>query len=139
MIAVGDTGFVVALLNSRDRWHSACRSIYQKSTRIYLAQPMLAEMIFMIEREAGRQKSINFLSGLGRSKYAAVAFDDENMQRLVTVYKQYSNTRLDFADLSVAVLAEHLSISQIFTIDHTDFSILRPSHVDHFELLPAQP
>jgi hypothetical protein len=41
------------------------------------------------------------------------------------------------ADCSrIAALSERLQVTRILTLDRRDFQILRPRHIDHFELLP---
>jgi uncharacterized protein len=39
-------------------------------------------------------------------------------------------------DAAVIATAERLEIATVVTIDHRDFSVVRPRHVSHFELLP---
>ena len=43
---------------------------------------------------------------------------------------------LGTVDASVIALAERLKVSQIATLDHRHFSVVRPAHVEAFELLP---
>ena len=43
---------------------------------------------------------------------------------------------LGTVDASVIALAERLKVAQIATLDHRHFSVVRPAHVESFELLP---
>jgi predicted nucleic acid-binding protein len=52
------------------------------------------------------------------------------------VMEQYEDAEFDYADVAVMALAERLNIRRIFTLDHRDFYIYRPTHCDHLELLP---
>ena len=56
--------------------------------------------------------------------------------RAADILEKYADSRIDFVDASVAAVAERMRISHILTLDRRDFQILRPTHVDHFELLP---
>jgi uncharacterized protein len=43
---------------------------------------------------------------------------------------------LGAVDAAVVALSERLAVTTLATIDRRDFSIVRPRHADHFELLP---
>ena len=49
-------------------------------------------------------------------------------------------SRLDLplgtVDASVVAAAERLGITEVATVDHRHFSVVRPSHIDAFTLLP---
>jgi predicted nucleic acid-binding protein len=48
----------------------------------------------------------------------------------------YADTHLDFVDASLVAMAERLNIHRILTLDRRDFTIIRPKHYPHFEILP---
>jgi predicted nucleic acid-binding protein len=52
------------------------------------------------------------------------------------ILEQYADSQLDFADAAIVAIAERLNITRVYTLDRRDFSIIRPSHCDYFELLP---
>jgi uncharacterized protein len=39
-------------------------------------------------------------------------------------------------DASVITIAERLGVTTIATLNHRDFTVVRPRHVDAFELVP---
>ena len=45
---------------------------------------------------------------------------------------------MDLADGSLVVLSESQKIKKIFTLDHKDFNLYKPSHIKFFTLLPAR-
>jgi hypothetical protein len=49
---------------------------------------------------------------------------------------RYRDMPLGTVDASVIALAERLKVSQIATLDHRHSSVVRPAHVESFELLP---
>jgi predicted nucleic acid-binding protein len=53
MIAVADTGFVVALLHRRDKNHIAAAAVYQRVQTAYLPQSALAEVAYLLTNRAG--------------------------------------------------------------------------------------
>jgi uncharacterized protein len=51
----------------------------------------------------------------------------------------YRDLPLGTVDASVIVTAERLGIVEVATLDRRHFSVVRPSHVAAFELLPRIP
>ncbi len=137
MIAVADTGFVLAVAIATDRWHSECVALYRQHRRIYLPQTGLSETAYLLTREGGNLTTARFLENLPQSKYRLVALADADIQMAANYLKQYADARLDFVDVSVAVIAERLAVRRILTLDQRDFNILRPTVWKYFELLPG--
>jgi uncharacterized protein len=48
----------------------------------------------------------------------------------------YADLRLGGTDASLVALAERLGVTRIATLNRRDFSVVRPRHIDSFELLP---
>jgi hypothetical protein len=44
--------------------------------------------------------------------------------------------RLEVIDASVVATAERLGLPRIATLNHRDFAVIRPVHVEAFELIP---
>ena len=60
----------------------------------------------------------------------------EDLVRVHEVLEQYADNQLDFTDAAIVATAERLNITRVYTLDRRDFSVIRPSHCDYFELLP---
>jgi uncharacterized protein len=60
----------------------------------------------------------------------------EDLIRVHQLLAQYADNQLDFTDAAIVATAERLNITRVYTLDLRDFSIIRPSHFDYFELLP---
>jgi uncharacterized protein len=56
--------------------------------------------------------------------------------RVNSLLRTYADFPLGVVDASVMAVAESLSATQIATLDHRHFTVVRPSHVPAFELLP---
>jgi len=136
MIAVADTGFVVALMNRKDRAHQACHQVYLQQRVIYLPQTALTEIAYLLHREAGISSVVDFLVKLPRTKFVVTGLESDDIRRAAEILSTYSDSRVDFVDASVASLAERLQIARLLTLDRRDFHMMRPSHTEHFELLP---
>ena len=56
--------------------------------------------------------------------------------RIAELVHTYRDLPLGTVDASVVAAAERLKISTIATLDRRDFSVVRPAHVEAFELIP---
>jgi uncharacterized protein len=136
MTALADTGFVVALENSSDRWHTACLNVLRREREIYLPQSVLNETCYLLTQAGGNRAAARFLQRLPTSKFILIPLLNSDLERITKLLIKYADSRVDFVDASIAALAERLNITRILTIDRRAFQILRPAHIDHFELLP---
>jgi uncharacterized protein len=133
---ISDTGFVVALTNRSDAKHEVVKAIYLQQKRILLPQTVLAEVAYLIGREAGVITVASFLKGLPMSRFSLLALLDEDILRVAEILNQYADSRIDFVDASVMAVAERLNIVTVLTLDRRDFSLFRPRHCNSFVLVP---
>lgn len=133
---IADTGFVVAFISKRDSNHEACKLIYRQYSEILLPQTVLAEVAYLIDREAGSRAVASFLKGLPRSRLQLAAIVEEDVSRVAEILTRYDDSRIDFVDATVMAMAERYRIQQVITVDRRDFQLFRPKHCKSFILLP---
>jgi predicted nucleic acid-binding protein len=133
---VADTSFVVAVALVTENLHQACIAVYKQQGIIYLPQTTLAEVMYLITREAGNAVAAQFILTLSKSKYRVEPLIPEDIQRSGQIIRQYADSRVDFVDATVIALAERQNITQILTLDSRDFRLVRPKHCTHFTILP---
>jgi len=56
--------------------------------------------------------------------------------RIAELVSIYRDLPLGTVDASVVAAGERLQISQVATLDRRHFTIVRPAHIEAFELLP---
>ena len=56
--------------------------------------------------------------------------------RCVELIERYADLGLGLVDASVVTIAERLRLISIATLNHRDFRVVRPRHVDAFDLVP---
>ena len=134
--AVADTGFVVALLNRLDTMHNSVRPVYTQQKQILLPQTVLAEVAYLVGRNAGSATLVAFLKGLSASRFILVALTDQDVIRVAEILDDYADSRIDFVDATVMAIAERENITTVLTLDRRDFSLFRPKHCLNFTLLP---
>jgi uncharacterized protein len=137
MPVIADTGYVVAVALENDVNHQACSAVHQRQRLIFLPQSTLAEVAYLLTKNIGNEGTAKFLSLLPESKYRVVALTHEDIARTAEILRQYGDSRVDFVDATIAAVAERLKISLILTLDQRDFHIIRPKHIDYFEILPS--
>ncbi|MEA5513461.1 type II toxin-antitoxin system VapC family toxin [Nodularia sp. UHCC 0506] len=134
--SVADTGFVVALLNRSDTMHNIVTKIYIQQTEILLPQTVLAEIAYLVGKNAGVKTVVAFLQGLSASRFTLVALTDKDIMRVGEILNEYADSRIDFVDASVMAIAERYGIIQILTLDQRDFRLFRPKHCKNFDIIP---
>jgi uncharacterized protein len=133
---IADMGFIVALLNQIDARHQDVAPIYQQYQTIWFPQTVLAEVAYLLGRDAGTPTVVAFLKGLPKSRFRVIALTESDLNRIAEILTKYGDSRIDFVDASVMAVAERLSITTILTLDLRDFRLFRPQHCQSFELLP---
>lgn len=136
MDAVADTSYVLAIAIATQIGHEACLAVHRQQNIIYLPQTTLAEVAYLITREAGNRATANFILGLPKTKYRVESLTSNDLERTAKLLQEYADSRVDFVDATVAAVAERHKITQILTLDRRDFHIIRPRHCSHFTLLP---
>lgn len=97
---------------------------------------VVAEATFMIERVGGAAAEATFLRSLRSSRYVLETPTGEDLIRAAELVEQYADLPLGGTDASIIALAERLADPELATLDRRHFSIVRPRHVQAFNLLP---
>ncbi len=98
--------------------------------------PVVAEVGYLIAREAGARVEAAFLQSLADGDFEPVDLTRADYTRMAELVEQYANLPLGTADASVVAIAERLDVAEVATLDRKDFSVVRPRHVPAFALLP---
>ena len=77
---------------------------------------------------------LHFLDDVGKFNFSLEPLTTVDILRIRAIAAKYPI--LDFVDCCIVAIAERLNITQICTFDHRDFRMIRPAHVEYFELLP---
>lgn len=97
---------------------------------------VVTEVTYLVRRGMGVREEIEFLRDLHDGTLTPVAVEPSDWPRIIDLTWTYRDLPLGTVDASVIALAERLKIKQIATLDHRHFSVVRPAHVEAFELLP---
>ena len=135
--ALVDASYLVALGYPRDRNHQKARQ-FAATTQDTLLIPdvVLVEAMYNLQRLGGVAATLAFSKLLTAQRPQLVALTLADFARAVMLLDRYQDMELDFVDGCLTALAERLEIMRICTFDRRDFSIIRPSHADYFDLVP---
>ena len=136
MTALLDTSFLFALANRSDRNHTRVLTIAQTIIEtLVLPTVVLPEVCYLIASRLGHRAMRRFLVELVGSNTQLEPLIPADLQRVSEILDQYSDNQLDFVDATIVAIAERENITRILTLDHRDFTRIRPRHCDYFELL----
>lgn len=79
---------------------------------------------------------MRFLGDLAGGALIAEPVAPRDWLRMAELVSGYRDLPLGTVDASVVAAAERLGIGAIATLDHRHFSVVRPSHVAAFDIVP---
>src|SRR4051812_876333 len=129
-----DTGAILALLDSDDRWHRPCVEVFQKlSFPLATSAAVLAELFHLLEGPHEFARAWGFLrSGV----ITVLPIGDTDLPDLEALMDRYQDRPMDFADATLVHLARREQLVTIFTVDHNDFETYRIEGKRRFRILP---
>lgn len=124
--AVVDSGPLIALFDRDDSHHALVVKFLADHPRLRLLTTwaVLNETSALLAGRVSKQAEIDFLQWVERGALHVVAQDSTVPPRIRSLIAKYRDLPLDFADATVAVLAEQVGIEQALTLDR-DFEIYR--------------
>lgn len=134
---VVDTGPLVAVADRDDAHHRRCVDWFDHHHGpVIVPAPVIVEVCWLLGRRVGPAAEAAFLAGLAGDDPRIEALGPADYQRAGQLVDTYNDLDLGFVDASVVAVAERLGIDTIATINHRDFRVVRPTHVDAFALAP---
>ncbi len=134
---VVDTGPLVAIVDRDDAHHQACLDWFDHHDgSVVVPAPVIVEVCWLLSRRVGPTAETAFLTGLSGDDPRIETMGPTDYQRSAQLVDRYADLDLGFVDAAVIAVAERLDIDTIATINHRDFRVVRPSHVDAFTLVP---
>lgn len=125
------------MLDADDPAHDACLELLGSHPGpLFVPTLCVAEIAQLAASRLGARPEARFLNDLYRGLFSVMAVQPGEWARIAELVWGYRELRLGTVDASVVALAERLRVTQIATLDRKHFSIVKPLHVETFELLP---
>lgn len=123
---IGDTGFFLALANSRDSRHEACRrALGEIREPLITTWPVLTETCHLVVSRLSVNAEIAFIRAVAAGTPQVFALDETHLPRVAALMEKYRDLPMDLADASLVVLAEQLGTGRILSTDERDFATYR--------------
>lgn len=137
---VCDTGPLVAAADRSDADNRPCTDLF---TSLHLAgRPILvpatvvAEVGYLLGRAGGAKIESAFLRSIAQQTISVVDLELPDYERMAELVDVYADFPLGTTDAAVVAVAERLRVSEVATLDHRHFRVVRPRHIPAFTLLP---
>ena len=132
-----DTGPIIAAANTADPDHIACARLLTSQPGPFIVTGLVvSEACYLVGKHLGALTEAALLRSLATDRFRIEALTGADLRRMADLVEQYADLGLGGTDASLVAVAERLAISDIATIDHRHFSVVRPNHVTAFRLLP---
>jgi predicted nucleic acid-binding protein len=120
MRGIADTGFLVALVNSRDSHHEwALRVAEQATEPLLTCEPVLAETAFHL-------RNVELVLQMVTEQFLALSLDcNDHLLHLTALAKTYQDRTPDLADLCLIRMSEIYPKHSVITVDAEDFRVYR--------------
>jgi predicted nucleic acid-binding protein len=137
-VIVVDTGVIFGAADVDDPRHQECADLLDSlaAEPLGITVPVIVESSWLIESRLGPAAEASFLQSLARGEIDRLDMTDADWSRVGELVEGYADLRLGLVDASIVAVAERLGVTQIATLDHRHFTVVRPSHISGFELLP---
>lgn len=124
--AVVDSGPLIALFDRDDAHHALVVRYLADHRRLRLLSTwaVVNETSALLASRVGKQAELDFLEWVERGGLAIVSQDATAVARIRALIAKYRDLPFDFADASIAVLAEQSGITQVLTLDR-NFEVYR--------------
>lgn len=98
--------------------------------------PVIAETSWLILDRLGAGSQNEFLRSVASGRIDPIDLESYDWARCVELTETYADMSLDLMDASVVAVAERLVVTTIATLNRRDFTVVRPRHVEAFDLIP---
>jgi uncharacterized protein len=133
-----DTGVLLAAGNVKDQAHRACVKLLRHAEGpLLVPSPVLGEIGYLLQSRVGPQAEATFLKSFGSDGFHIAELEDQDIGRMTELVETYLDLPLGIVDAAVIAIAERLQLTEIATLDHRHFAVVRPSHTRAFALLPG--
>lgn len=91
---------------------------------------------YLLHARGSARAEAAFLSSMAAGDFRTVELRGSDYTRMAEMVERYADLPLGTSDAAVLTLAERLDVTEIATLDHRHFTVVRPRHCGHLTLLP---
>ncbi|MEX0702044.1 MAG: PIN domain-containing protein [Planctomycetales bacterium] len=133
-----DTGAIYALYDADDAHHVPVREAWDsESGPFVLPMTLLSEVDYLLHTRLGIDAALDFVESVESGAFVLQPLLADDVTRCRELMNDYRDLVLGLADASIVAIAERLNLHRVLTVDLRHFRTVRPKHVSHFLLVPA--
>jgi uncharacterized protein len=103
---------------------------------LVIAAPVLGEAFYLVGKYLGPVAEAQLVESLADARFEIVVPTRPDLERAAELIRQYADLPLGGTDALIIATAERYDVTEVATLDHRHFGIVRPRHCDAFELVP---
>jgi predicted nucleic acid-binding protein len=135
--ALADTGALLAFLDRADDWHEQCREAFaQLHLPLITSTAVLTELFHLVGDSRIETDAVWRFVRSGT--LTVLPIQDADLPAIEALMRKYHDRPMDLADATLVHLAERMTLSTVFTIDHDDFETYRIGGRKRFRILPQR-
>jgi predicted nucleic acid-binding protein len=128
---------VYAAYDRDDAEHARCRRLIERHAGpVIVPILVITEVGYLLGTRVGVETEVRFLGDLAAGELIPEPVEAGDWLRIAELASAYRNLPLGTVDASVVAVAERLGSQTIATLDRRHFSVVRPRHLEGFDLLP---
>lgn len=131
-----DTNVLLAAADTSTREHERCAKVLDEHDDLAVTVPVAIECAWMIESRLGPAAEAAFVAAIAAGEILIVDLIQPDWARCAQLIETYQDLGLGLVDASIVATAERFDITTIATLNRRDLAVVRPAHVDAFELIP---
>ena len=132
-----DTGVLLAAADASDPDHQSCAALLSgEPGPLVTTALVVAETSYLIGRQLGSAAEAAFFRAVSARELEIETLTGEDLARVADLVEQYLDLPLGGTDASVVAIAERHGESRVATLDRRHFSVVRPTHVTSFDIVP---
>jgi uncharacterized protein len=97
---------------------------------------VVAEVTHLIQRRGSTDAEVRLLGDFAAGHLLFEPVRAPDWERAAELVWRYRDLPLGTVDATIVAAAERLGIATIATLDRRHFAVVRPAHVEAFELVP---
>lgn len=138
-MVIADTGFWLALGNTKDRYHAVSKEALEKLDEpLVTTWPVLTETCHLLLKYLGLPAQRKFIDAYDKGAFDVFDLHRGHAASLHRLMQKYADLPMDLADASLVTLAEHLGHGRILSTDQRGFRTYRWKYRKPFKNLIPQ-
>jgi uncharacterized protein len=130
-----DTGPLVALVDRSDPDHERCTELINAATEVRVV-PVYALVEIEYQLRPWRGGFARLMEDVEAGRLEIHVPDPKELARAAALVAEYGDLPLGLVDATVVACVERLREPKLATLDRRHFSVVRPKHATHLQLLP---